>query len=428
MIRNVYILISMLTIVVFTARSQEVYNSCNNAQELCAGNPFTASNIGANSTFCPNCEDDFNFCFSGENTIWFTIETKDSGDLTIQFSNFEFENAPGQGNAFQAILMEASIPCVSSSYTPISDCIESMNTPTSIVVDSLDSNAVYYLIINGEMGDNSPAEGIVDISISGSAVDYNPYIYVSTPSTEICAGEPTSLIATIENCNVHQPILWYANGVLIGSTVSNVLEVTDLEDGAIVTAEVFCEETCSGVLISNELEFSVTSFDVDAGPDAEIFQGESVQLQGSSSLQDGDVLWDPTINISDPTSFTPTVSPEETTLYYLTVSDGTCTLVDFCTVTVKSDLVIPNTFTPNGDGVNDSWVILGIEKYPDCFVQIFDRWGQLVFQTTGYPPSQFWDGTSANGRDLAPSAYYYVINLRDPEFPDPLKGHVSIVR
>jgi gliding motility-associated-like protein len=425
--RVLFIIFGILWISRFSL-AQEPYNSCVDAQELCAGETFTASNIGANSTFCPNCEDDFNFCFEGENTIWFKIETKDSGDLTINFSNFEFENLPGQGNAFQTILIEASVPCVSSSYDTISDCITSMNSNTNLFVDSLDSNAVYYLIVNGEMGDSDNAEGTMDLEISGSAVDYNPYIFISTASSDICAGYPTEVIATIENCNASQPIDWFVNSQLVATTASNVLETTELEDGDTLTAQVFCEETCSGLLFSNEIVFSVTEFEVDAGPDFEIFQGESVQLLGSSEESTGEVLWEPPIAMSNPQSFTPSVTPDETTVYYLTVSDGNCTMVDFCVVTVRSDLVIPNTFTPNDDGANDTWEILGIDKYPDCFIQVFDRWGQLVFQTTGYPPSKYWNGTSKNGRPLAPSAYYYVIDLRDAEDTDPIKGHVSIVR
>jgi gliding motility-associated-like protein len=98
-------------------------------------------------------------------------------------------------------------------------------------------------------------------------------------------------------------------------------------------------------------------------------------------------------------------------------------------VRVISALEIPNTFSPNGDGVNDTWEIPGIELYPDCYIQVFDRWGQLVFQTNGYPASKRWDGTrNGNGRPLAPSSYYYVINLRTEDFPEPIKGFVSIVR
>jgi gliding motility-associated-like protein len=69
---------------------------------------------------------------------------------------------------------------------------------------------------------------------------------------------------------------------------------------------------------------------------------------------------------------------------------------------------IANTFTPNGDGINDYWEIAGIENYPGAIVQVFDRFGQKVFESKGY--SQPFDGVS-NGKILPPGAYYYIINL-----------------
>jgi len=170
---------------------------------------------------------------------------------------------------------------------------------------------------------------------------------------------------------------------------------------------------------------TIISFDVDAGPDLVIEQGESIQLQGSSS--ETDFVWSPDASMSDPNVLNPVVNPNQTITYFLTADNGTCSITDEMVVTVNSGLVIPNTFSPNGDGINDTWEILGIEKYPDANIQIYNRWGQLIFQTTGYPPSKRWNGTSKSGKPLAASAYYYVINVRDDDFEEPVKGHVTIL-
>lgn len=69
-------------------------------------------------------------------------------------------------------------------------------------------------------------------------------------------------------------------------------------------------------------------------------------------------------------------------------------------------LVIPNAFSPNGDGVNDSWVIDGLRGYPDCTVGIFNRWGQQVFNSKGYATA--WDG-KYKGSVMPVGTYYYVI-------------------
>jgi gliding motility-associated-like protein len=78
-------------------------------------------------------------------------------------------------------------------------------------------------------------------------------------------------------------------------------------------------------------------------------------------------------------------------------------------------LIIPNTFTPNGDGINDTWNIKNLESYPNSSVNIFNRWGQKLYASIGYPVP--WDG-KYNGSSLPAGTYYYVI--------DPKNGHAAI--
>ena len=422
------ILIGLLvSFIVPFIRSQEPYNSCPNAQRLCPSIPFAANNIGATSSFCENCEDDFEFCFTGENTVWFYFETNQSGgDVTVSFSNLAFEQNEEQGDSLQAIVIKASLPCIPSSYEQVSNCEVAAN-PFSLIAEDLDSNSVYYIIVNGQMGESLNAEAQFDIEVSGEGVDRFPFIYIGVlDSTAVCRGESVTFVATLGSCDNNQPINWYADSTLISVTEGNVFITTELQDSVVITATTTCFESCMDTVKSNELLMTVIDFYVNAGPDFEILEGESVQLEGASDQED--IIWTPNIAISNPHSLTPFVSPTQTTQYYLTANNGYCTITDFCEVIVRSGLEIPNTFSPNGDGINDAWEILGIDEFPDCFVQIYNRWGQLVFQTTGYSSGKQWDGTSQNGRELAPSVYYYVINLRDEDYPDPIKGHVTIIR
>lgn len=74
-------------------------------------------------------------------------------------------------------------------------------------------------------------------------------------------------------------------------------------------------------------------------------------------------------------------------------------------------LKIPNAFTPNNDGLNDRWVISGLEKYPETKVKVFNRWGNVLFKdTSGYNTP--WDGTTASGEKVPFGTYYYVIDLK----------------
>jgi gliding motility-associated-like protein len=77
------------------------------------------------------------------------------------------------------------------------------------------------------------------------------------------------------------------------------------------------------------------------------------------------------------------------------------------------ELIIPNVFTPNGDGVNDRFEIKGIESYASGEVAIFSRWGQKVYETTNYSNSNPWEGTDMSGNRLADGVYFYVIKLNN---------------
>lgn len=85
--------------------------------------------------------------------------------------------------------------------------------------------------------------------------------------------------------------------------------------------------------------------------------------------------------------------------------------------------VIPNTFTPNGDGINDTWDIQYLSEYPNNTVDIYDRYGQKVFSSIGYGVP--WDG-KYKGAYLPQGTYYYIINPKNGR--KILSGSVTIVR
>ncbi len=83
----------------------------------------------------------------------------------------------------------------------------------------------------------------------------------------------------------------------------------------------------------------------------------------------------------------------------------------------KERPVIPaEALTPNGDGINDTWVILGIENYPNALVTIYNRYGHKVFNTISYKND--WSGRySSKSKNLPAGSYYYVIDFRNGNKP-----------
>lgn len=83
----------------------------------------------------------------------------------------------------------------------------------------------------------------------------------------------------------------------------------------------------------------------------------------------------------------------------------------------------PNTFTPNGDGINDLWNIIGLSDFPNCLVAVYNRYGLEVFKSRGY--SKSWDGLYKAAL-LPTGTYYYVIDL-DGKKPK-VSGYITIIR
>lgn len=94
-----------------------------------------------------------------------------------------------------------------------------------------------------------------------------------------------------------------------------------------------------------------------------------------------------------------------------------------------------NVFTPDGDGlqggaftggVNEAWYIYGIDGIPGIKVEIYDRWGGLVYENDNYSNLIPWDGTHKNGSDLEEGVYFYVIET--PNLEETINGSVTILR
>jgi gliding motility-associated-like protein len=96
----------------------------------------------------------------------------------------------------------------------------------------------------------------------------------------------------------------------------------------------------------------------------------------------------------------------------LTVTDiNGCQATQEIKVTEEcANVYIPNAFTPNGDGINDTWVIEGLDGDPTASVKVFTRYGSLVFESKGYGTP--WNG-EYQAKKLPAGVYYYIITAKN---------------
>lgn len=162
---------------------------------------------------------------------------------------------------------------------------------------------------------------------------------------------------------------------------------------------------------------------VNAGQDTSIVLGFPINLMGNGGVV---FEWYPAEGLSSAFIQNPIASPKQTTTYYLTVSDQNgCVNRDSITIYVedRNIIVASNILTPDANGENDTWYIQNIENYSNARITIVNRWGAVVFQTTGYKND--WNGTTKNKDILPDGTYYYIIEIPNKKV---YKGAITILR
>ncbi len=175
---------------------------------------------------------------------------------------------------------------------------------------------------------------------------------------------------------------------------------------------------------------------VDAGDLIEIVLGDSVQLEAMVNSNDSiSYTWTPIDWLTCEFCPDPISKPFDNITYNVTVMDEDgCEASDVVTITVDKtrNVFIPNTFTPNGDGINDVFTIFGGEGVTNIrTMKVFDRWGELVFENANFEPndpSNGWDGTF-KGKRMNPNVFVYYVEV---DFIDGetilYKGDVTLIK
>lgn len=164
----------------------------------------------------------------------------------------------------------------------------------------------------------------------------------------------------------------------------------------------------------------------NAGIDLVTVEGQPVSIQAVSSELNVIYRWSPETYLDNPAILNPVATPVEDityTLYISTTEGCNFTVSDQVFVRVYKNLVINNTFSPNGDNINDTWNIVALDTYPLSDITIYNRYGDVVFHSVGYAFP--WDGNH-DGKTVPVGTYYFIIDLRNGETP--FKGPLTVIR
>lgn len=256
-------------------------------------------------------------------------------------------------------------------------------------------------------------------NIDSIAVDVRPapVASVSANTKTICKGDSAVL-----NSAGGGTYLWSPSVGLSSTVVANPVAKPDATTAyeVVVTNQYNCTDTA--FVTVNVTQKPI----VDAGENKTIVEGQSARLNGAIHGSNFSYIWSPAVSISDIRSLQPTVNPTNTQTYTLTATSnyGCGAGSDTVSVHVYKNVIIPNAFSPNGDGINDTWNITAITGYSNYTLAVYNRYGQTVFTTNNY--DRPWNGTF-NGNPLPVGTYYYLLDLKQPGVPT-LKGFLVIVR
>lgn len=419
-----HIFLILMTSLSYLSFSQAANNACGSATEICDQRSKTGTTRGATASVCGSCSDGptvvGSACFDMHKTVWYQFTATGAGNANIDFSTI---NCSSGFNGISAVVYSAATPCNSSTYTIVSNCVANSTNNFTIGATGLVAGTTYYILVASD----SLTECGFDIQITGPAVTVPaPTLAISSNAgtTFVCPEDFVTFNSNTTNCT--NPVVdWYLDGAYVATTRDgDPYRRNYFVNGNVMTAVVGCD--CGPFANSNSVTVNVHPYiTVDAGPYTNIPFGGSTRLQGTGGVT---YSWAPSETLDDPNVQNPIATPLRTTTYVMTAtSPEGCNFYSEVIVNVLDSVFIPNVFTPNGDGVNDTWEILLIDLYPKAEITIVDRWGQVVFKTIGYPASARWDGTF-NGKQLPASTYYYSVSLSIDSEEERIKtGYVTII-
>lgn len=308
-----------------------------------------------------------------------------------------------------------------------------------------------------------PGESVTLNIIGGVTFDWEPKVDITNANTAtptITPSQPrTYTVNIVDNngCDIQgevnvgiytpaDPMAGIAQTICIGDSVileaqnglsyvwspaASVVDPTGASTTAIpqqtttYTIEIIDGNNCRN---TDEVTITVQPLpDVDAGPDMAIYEDSRAVLQASGART---YVWSPNLWIEDTSASSTIIFPQDSIMYYVLGTDEFgCQNIDsiYIRVLPKPKFYMPNAFSPDGDGINDLFIIGPYQNFNLNSFKVFNRWGQMVFETDDI--GQGWDGRSPGGEPLPMGTYIFrVEGVDDLGIPQERQGNVTLLR
>lgn len=369
-----------------------------------------------------------------------------SGDSALVFGEWIYEAGIYEQSFMGSNGCDSTVQVTLSIYTPVE--IQSEISPTCFG----QVNGAIRLITDGDLSSYSIqwSTGATGHLLSGLAA--GNYSYTLTDS-QGCESEGELEVPTLEDITFDLDWLDPAcQGEASGS-----ITLTPISDGLSYSldGQNFQESGTFEALASGEYNIWVRDLNgCERISMVQLVEPEPLVLEVPSilSINQGDTIpiviggqidritsiqWTPAEGLSCTDCLNPLVSPDADKIYQVVITDDQgCQLSYSVTVEVefvsssdnpnnKYELDLPTAFSPNGDGVNDRFEILGLERYPKSSIVIVDRWGKVVYQANPYANN--WDGRTMTGKALPEGVYYYALDLSVGNLK-PLNRSITLIR
>jgi gliding motility-associated-like protein len=434
------------------------------ATSICAGTAVTFTANAFNEGPIPTYQWKINGVVAGSNNPGFTTAALNNGDIiscSLTSTAACVISATVNSNTIAVSVTAVSPPSITISGNTGPACQGSIVSFTANASNAGATPIYQWKINNVDAGTNSPVfssstlnngdnitcnvtaggavcnTGLSAVSNSLSAIVTTPVtpsvIIVSYPAI-VCSGTTTNFTATAANGGISPTYQWQVNGANAG-TNSATFTTSTLQPGDIVRCLLTSNAPCTttGAVPSNDITVPTPLALSPAIVTSSVIATTAITFSWASvtgastyavSINGGGFVV-PSSGVGGTThTITALIPGTSVSIIVKAVDNQGCSSSVSSIFTATTALTsIPNSFSPNGDGVNDTWSLPHLSVYPKCLVRIFSRSGEQIFTSHGYQKP--WDGTY-KGKALPAGTYYYIIYTH--ENSNPVAGWLQLIK